>query len=88
MVWAGGLCVDAWSTSPSTDRLVGLVGKASASRAEDSGFESYLRREFSRLSHTSVKKWALQWLLCQASGVIGLVLGLIGPVSVYCDWVR
>ena len=21
-------------------------------------------------------------------GVIGLVLGLVGPVSVYCDWVR
>ena len=26
------------------DRLVGLVGKASASRAEDLGFESCLRR--------------------------------------------
>ena len=25
---------------------------------------------------------------CQAPGVIGSVLGLVGPVSVYCDWVR
>ena len=31
---------------------------------------------------------ALQWLPCQAPGVIGSVLGLVGPVSVYCDWVR
>ena len=33
-------------------------------------------------------KLALQWLPCQAPGVIGSVLGLVGPVSVYCDWVR
>ena len=31
---------------------------------------------------------ALQWLPCQAPGFIGSVLGLVGPVSVYCDWVR
>ena len=30
-----------------TDRLVGLVVKASASRAEGPGFESRLRRDFS-----------------------------------------
>ena len=30
---------------------------------------------------------ALQWLPCQVLGVIGSVLGLVGPVSVYCDWV-
>ena len=34
-------------------RLVGLVVKASASRAEDLGFESRLRRDFPGLSHTS-----------------------------------
>ena len=34
-------------------RLVGLVVKASASRAEDPGFESRLRRNFSGSSHTS-----------------------------------
>ena len=35
------------------DRLVGLVVKASASGAEDPGFESRLRRDFSGSSHTS-----------------------------------
>ena len=35
------------------DRLVGLVVKAPASRAEDPGFESHLRLDFSALSHTS-----------------------------------
>ena len=29
-----------------------------------------------------------QWLPCQAPGSIGSVLGLVGQVSVYCDWVR
>ena len=33
-------------------------------------------------------KLALQWLTCQAPGVIGLVPGLVGPVSIYCDLVR
>ena len=44
-----------------SDRLVGLVVKAYASRAEDSGFKPRLRRS---------------------------VMGLVCPVSVYCDWVR
>ena len=30
----------------------------------------------------------LQWLPCQAPGVMGSALGLVGLVSVYCDWVR
>ena len=30
----------------------------------------------------------LEWPHCQAPGVIGSALGLVGPVSVYCDWVR
>ena len=33
-------------------------------------------------------KMALQWLPCQAPGVIGSALRVVGPVSVYCDWVR
>ena len=52
--------------------------QASASRAEDPGFESRLRRDFSGSSHTSDLK----------IGVIGSALGLVGPVSVYCDLVR
>ena len=34
-------------------RLVGLVVKASASKAEGPGFKSHLCRDFSVLSHTS-----------------------------------
>ena len=34
------------------------------------------------------KKLPLKCLPCQAPGIIGSVLGLVGPVSVYCDWVR
>ena len=30
-------------------------------------------------------KLALQWLPCQAPGVLGSALGLVGPVSAYCD---
>ena len=75
--------------TPSIHHLVDLMVKASASRVEDPGFETRLRRDFSRSSHTSdLKKMALQWLTCQAPGVIWSVLGLVGPVSVYCDWVR
>ena len=33
-------------------------------------------------------KLVLQWLPCRASGIAGSALGLAGPVSVYCDWVR
>ena len=35
------------------NRFVGLVDKASTSRAEDPGFESHLRRDFSGSSRTS-----------------------------------
>ena len=70
-------------------RLVGLVVKASASRAEDPGFESRLSWDFFRGRVIPVtQKLALQWLPCQAHGVIGSVVGLVGPVSVYCDRVR
>ena len=40
-------------STTSKDRLVGLVVKASASRAKDPGFESRVRRDFSGSSHTS-----------------------------------
>ena len=39
--------------APRGHPLVGQVVKVSASRAEDPGFESHLRRDFSRSSHTS-----------------------------------
>ena len=65
----------------SAHHLAGRVVKASASRAEDPGFESLLRRDFFGVE-------PYQWLSRQASSVIGSKLGLVGPVSVYCDWVR
>ena len=34
------------------------------------------------------KKLVSQWLPCQAPGVIGFELRLVGPISVYCEWVR
>ena len=67
---------------------VGLVVRVSASRAADPGFDSRLGRDFFGLSHTSDLKLVIQWLPCQASGVIGSAMGLVGLVSVYCDWVR
>ena len=42
--------------SAQTDRLVGLVVKASPREREDPGFESRLRRDFSRSSRTSALK--------------------------------
>ena len=44
------------------DRLVGLVVKASASGAEDPGFESRLRRDFPGRVIPVTQKLALQWL--------------------------
>ena len=71
------------------DRLAGLVVTASASRAEDPGFESRLRRDFSVVeSYQWLKNWHSSGLPCQAPGVIGSALPVVGPVSVYCDWVR
>ena len=72
----------------SADHLAGLVVKVSASGAEHPGFESRLRRDFSGSSHASDLQLALQWLPCQAPGITGSALGLVGPLSVYCDWVR
>ena len=48
-------CVEAVEASAldTRDRLVGQVDKASASRQEDPGFESHLRRDFTGSSHTS-----------------------------------
>ena len=74
--------------SGGSDRLVGLVVKASAREREVPGSNPACAGIFSGSSHTSdLKKLALQWLSCQAPGVIGSALGLVGPVSVYWAWV-
>ena len=73
------------SRRPRNHRLIGLVFKASSSRAEDPGFESCLLQ--GRVMPVTWKL-ALQWLPWEAPGIIGSVLGLVSPVSVFCDWVR
>ena len=44
--------------------------------------------EGSALSHTSDLKIGTPVAPCQAPGMRGSVLGLVGPVLVYSDWVR
>ena len=74
------------------DRLVGLVVKTSASRpgAVDPEFDFRLRRGdfFPDGLIPMTSKLAPQYLPFQAPGVIGSALGLVGPLSVYCDRVR
>ena len=50
--------------------LVGLVSRASTSRAEDLGFESRLRRDFSGSSHTS-DRWHFLDVIDPADGLAG-----------------
>ena len=62
-------------------------GKASTSRVEGPGFESRLRQDFFVVeSYTSDLNIGTP--VATLPGVIGSALGLVGPVSVYCDWVR
>ena len=58
-------------------RLVDLVVKTSASRVEDPGSR-----------HTSDSKNCTPMATLSGACIIGSALGLVGPVSVYCDWVR
>ena len=70
-----------WSVSNKSARyrLVGLVVKTSTSGAEEPGFESRLRRDFSGSSRTSDFKLGTPVAtLPQAPGIIGSVLGLVG----------
>ena len=62
--------------------------KASASRAENPGFESRLRRDFSGSSHTSDFEIGTPVGTLPGAWLIGSALGLVGPVSVYHDWAR
>ena len=77
-----------YTMSASKDRLVGLVVRCPARERKILGSNPAGGGIFSGSSHTSDFKLALQWLPCQAPGVIGSALGLVGPVSVCCDWVR
>ena len=37
-------------------------------------------------SYKSLEKLACSWLPCQILGIRRSVLGLVGPLSVYCEW--
>ena len=75
-------------SSVPANRLVGLVVKTSASRtAHQASIPSFSVGIFPGRV-IPVTPVAVQWLPCQAPGVIGSALGMVGPVSVYCDWVR
>ena len=68
---------------PSLNRLAGPVVKASDWREEGPRFDTRLRRDFSGSSQTSDFK-----IDTPEASLPGSALGLVGLVSVYCDWVR
>ena len=78
-----------WPWGSAEDNLlVGLVVKASASRAEDPGFESRLRRDFFGVeSYQWLKNWHSSGTL-PGAWRYRVSTGTDWPVSVYCDWVR
>ena len=69
-------------------RLVGLVVKASASGAEDPGFESRFRQDLSRSSHTSDLNIGTPVATLPGAWHYRVNAGTGRPVSVYCDWMR
>ena len=93
----GGLAGD-WSLTPSQPvhdhkllshhRLVGLVVRRPPPDRKIPGSNPACAGIFSGSSHTSDLKIGIPVATCKAPGVIGSALGLVGPVSVYCDWVR
>ena len=81
-------CVDAWNTPLLSWQVVGLAIKASSSRAEDPGFESHLRLDFSGSSYTSDLQIGTPAATLPGAWRIGSALRLVGPVSVYRDLMR
>ena len=69
------------------NRLVGLVVRRQPRELKNPGSNPACAGIFFRGRVIPVTL-APQWLPCQAPGVIGSALGLVGPVSIYCDWVR
>ena len=71
-----------------SDRLVGLVVRCPPRERKIPVRIPFAPGFFRGRVIPVTSKLALQWLPCMAPGVIGSALGLIGPVSVNCDWVR
>ena len=59
-----------------------IAGNAEEEEEEEEEEEAY----FCRSGHASDLE--IGNLVAILPGVIGSVLGLVGPVAVYCDWVR
>ena len=69
--------------------LVGLVVNRPPSIAADVGsIPAFPVDLFRGRVKLGTEKLELQWLPCQAPGVLGSLLGLAGPVSVYYDCMR
>ena len=89
MLAVGGETSLCWLFTPCVgDRLVGLVVRRPPRERKIPGSNPACAGFFRGRVVPVTLKSALQWLPCQASGVIGSALALVGPVSVYCDWVR
>ena len=84
--WLLGLVT---ACSGSTDHPDGLVLRVSTSRAADPGLiPSFCADLFPGWVIPVTWKSTLLWLPCQAPRFNGSVVGLVGPVSIYYDWVR
>ena len=71
------------------DRLIGLVVETSVWRATDLGSVPAfgVNQNPGRVTPVT-SKLVIQWLPCQAPGLVGSAVGLVSSVSVFCDWVR
>ena len=67
------------------DRLFGLVVRRPPREWKTPGSNPACAGIFRGRVIPVTVKMAPQWLPCQAPDVIGSGLGLVGPVSVYCD---
>ena len=67
----------------------GSCGQASDSRAADlASIPVFAVDLFPGRVIPLTSEWVLHWLPFQEPGIMGLALGLVSLVSVYCDWVR
>ena len=83
--WPGGMAL----VSAATDQHSNPDFPVTASLAEWLRRPPRERKGFFRGRVIQVtSELALQWLPCLTPGVIGSALGPVGPVSIYCDWVR
>ena len=68
--------------------FIGLAVKVSASRAAEPGFDSRLRQDFTGSGRTSDLKIGIPVAALPGTCCYWVSLGLVGLVSVNCDWAR